>query len=166
MDNQLMWGGINLSWAYSDLLNSITFKTTCVQRSRDILHDALVRFAISKNPQREESPHAYLRGIVSHLLIDEYRYHSKFISYDAETITPHDFAHSPEQLAEIKERLYQLQRVVDNLPAKCRQVFWLFHVDGTSHKEIASMLNISVNMVERHIIRAMLDLRAARQLIL
>lgn len=166
MDNRLTWSGINLSWAYTDLLSSIHIKTTCIHHARDILHDALIRFAISKNPQRDECPHAYLRGIVSHILVDEYRYQSRFVAYDIEQVAQQDLAPSPEYLAEIKERLFHLQRIIDNLPSKCRQVFWMFHVDGFSHKEIAAKLDVSVNMVERHIIRAMLDLRKAREHIL
>lgn len=166
MDNRLTWSGIDLSWAYTDLLSSIHIKTTCIHRARDILHDALIRFALSKNLHRDECPHAYLRGIVSHILVDEYRYQSKFVAYDIEQVGKDELAPSPEHLAEINERLFQLQRIIDNLPSKCRQVFWMFHVDGLSHKEIAHKLDVSVNMVERHIIRAMLDLRKAREFIL
>ena len=159
----LFWGGINLNWAYSDLLNSICYQIKCKQRAKDILHDAIVRYAVSTNPQRYDCPHAYLRGIVSHLIVDEHREAAYFTVLQAEVLLEHDIAHSPEYLTEIKQRLFLLQRIVDNLPQKCRQVFWLFHVEGMSHKDIAGVLKISVNMVERHIIRAMIDLRAARK---
>jgi hypothetical protein len=38
----MYWHGIDLEWAYSDLLNQIIRKTTCVHRARYVLHDAIV----------------------------------------------------------------------------------------------------------------------------
>lgn len=160
------WFGLDLRWAYTDLLGNIAYKSGCPHRAKDILHDAILCFVFSDNPSRIQSPHAYLRGIVSHLLVDEHRYASKFVEVD--TVSHEVQAHSPsaEHLADIRQRLNHLQRIIDNLPARCREVFWMFHVHGMSHKDIALQLGISVNMVERHIIRAMLDLRAARQSLL
>ena len=163
MQATIYWSGINLKWAYSELLSSISYKIPCKQRAKDILHDAFLRFAVSNNPHRYECPHAYLRGIVAHLIVDEHRDSAHFIPHQPEVYLECDFAHSPEHLTDIKQRLFQLQRIIDHLPPRCRKVFWLFHVEEISHKNIAAMLNISVNMVERHIIRAMLDLRAAKE---
>jgi RNA polymerase sigma-70 factor (ECF subfamily) len=42
-------------------------------------------------------------------------------------------------------------------------VFWLARIEGHRQAHIASMLNISLSMVERHLMRALLDLRAARE---
>lgn len=166
MNSIFAWHGIDVKWAYTELLSSITYQTACTQRARDVLHDAMLCFVDSKNPQRHQAPRAYLRGIVSHLLVNEFRYQSKLIELDTDSdkayIEEH-FAYSPEHLADIQQRLQHLQRIIDNLPTRCRQAFWLFQVESLSHKEVAAKLNISVNMVEKHIIRAMLDLRAAKQ---
>ena len=65
----------------------------------------------------------------------------------------------------IHARLGAVQRVIQGLPARCREVFWLCKVEGHSQPQIAAMLGISLNMVERHLMRALLDLRAARELL-
>lgn len=39
----------------------------------------------------------------------------------------------------------------------------MYRIEGFAQKEIAAELNISLNMVERHLIRALLDLRTARE---
>lgn len=70
---------------------------------------------------------------------------------------------TPEQLYETRQKLHHLQRIVDLLPEKCRQVFWLYHVDEMKQREIALHLDISTSMVEKHLIRAMLDIRAFQQ---
>lgn len=70
---------------------------------------------------------------------------------------------SPEGLAELQQRLAAMQKLIDGLPPRCRDVFWLCRVEGYTQPEIAQRLGISLNMVERHMIRALLDLRAARE---
>lgn len=162
----MVWLGIDLSWAYADLLPSIYRQTYCKQSAYDILHDALLRFALTKNPRREEQPHAYLRTITQNLLLENYRKNSYFRSYQDslgyEVLT----APSTEHLADLQQRLILLNSVIENLPARCREVFILFRIDGIKQAEIARQLNISLNMVERHLIRALLDIRALREQVL
>lgn len=166
MSEALIWSGLDLKWAYSDVLNRISRHTFCRHKAFDILQDAIVYFAISKSVYREQEPHAYLNGIVNNLLVNQYRYEVRFVPYDEAVLEESIVDYSPEQLYETKQKLFHLQRIVDMLPEKCRQVFWLFHVDGFKQKEIADKLGISINMVEKHMIRAMLDLRAAKQKLL
>jgi RNA polymerase sigma-70 factor (ECF subfamily) len=44
-------------------------------------------------------------------------------------------------------------------------VFWLARIEGHRQVHIATLLGISLNMVERHLIRALLDLRTARDVL-
>jgi RNA polymerase sigma-70 factor (ECF subfamily) len=66
---------------------------------------------------------------------------------------------SAEHLADLKQQLAALQIIIDSLPKKCREVFWLYGVEGHTQPEIASRLGISLNMVERHVMRALVSLR-------
>ncbi|EUJ10979.1 RNA polymerase sigma factor, sigma-70 family [Methylophilaceae bacterium 11] len=166
MSEALTWSGLDLQWAYSDVLNRISRHTFCKHKAFDILQDAIVYFAVSRSPYRDTEPQAYLNGIVNNLLVNQYRQEVKFVPYDEVALEESTTDYSPEQLYETKQKLFYLQRIVDLLPEKCRQVFWLFHVDGLKQKEIADKLGISLNMVEKHMIRAMLDLRAAKQKLL
>lgn len=170
MSSAITWNGISLDWVYSDLLSHIRYKVTCPHRAKDVLHDALIRFVVSPSQHRHEKPHAYLCGIVSHLIVNEFRYSARFIDIDTESlsalISGTGEMHSPEYLTEVKQRLCLLQQLINNLPKRCREAFWLFQVENMNQNAIASKMNISVNMVERHIIRAMLDLREAKEYLL
>lgn len=166
MSDALTWSGLDLKWAYSDVLNRINRHTFCKHKAFDILQDAIVYFAISKSTFRDSEPHAYLNGIVNNLLVNQYRQEVRYVPYDEAIAEESTTEYSPEQLYETKQKLFHLQRIIDMLPEKCRLVFWLFHVDGLKQKDIADKLGISVNMVEKHMIRAMLDLRAAKQKLL
>jgi len=52
------------------------------------------------------------------------------------------------EYGELKETV---DRIVNNLPEKQREVFLLSRYEGLSHKEIAERLNISTKTVEYHI---------------
>lgn len=75
-----------------------------------------------------------------------------------------EFAPSAEHLADMQQRLEAIQRILACLPARCREVLWLTRIEGHRQVEVARMLGISVTMVERHIARALLDLREAHEL--
>jgi len=169
----MFWHGIDLYWAYSNLLPNIYRETRCLHRAYDILHDALLRFALSPAPGRDEKPHAYLRTIAHNLTLDEFKKANRFmLLLDSEehggdgiggnliSLSP-----SPEELVQIKQRLEALQKVIDRLPARCKEAFWLFRVEGYSQQEIAVKLSVTVNMVQRHLLRAMTDLLKAQEYI-
>ena len=172
----MFWHGIDLRWAYADLLPSIYRQTFCKHSAHDVLHDALVRFALSKNPSREQQPHAYLQIIVRNLLIDNYHHQNRYVQLPEElqeriedNLNEHDasvaFHPSAEHMADINQRIQALQALVEHLPGRCREVFWLFKIEGMRQEAIATQLGISQNMVEKHMITAMKKLLAAKDLI-
>lgn len=52
-----------------------------------------------------------------------------------------------------------IQKAINDLPEKCRQVFVMSRVDGKMNKEISEELNISVKAVEANMTRALKTLR-------
>lgn len=166
------WHGIDLKWAYADLLSSIYRHTGYSRMAYDVLHDALIRFAISSNPNRLQQPHAYLHTIVRNLLIDGHKEQPRFVplvSEDSATELAAEYEHplapSSEHLVDMQQRLAILQNIIDLLPPRCKETFWLFRIEGLSQQEIADKLGISLNMVQKHIMRAMLDLLEAKDLL-
>lgn len=164
------WNGINLRWAYTDLLLSLGRKTQCLQRAHDVLHDAFIRFILASQRTRIEQPNAYLRRVAHSVLIDHYRDAARFFPLPEGDLEPWmdtrdgaEFAPSAEHLADLQQRLEALQRILEHLPPRCREVFWLTRIEGHRQVEVARMLGINVSMVERHLVRALLDLRDARE---
>jgi RNA polymerase sigma factor (sigma-70 family) len=145
------------------LLPGIRRKTQCQHHAKDILHDGFLRFALTTSPNRGQEPHAYLRTIVQNLLLEHYRKERYFAEYQQQADLEEPVTISVEHLADIKQRLELVTQIIQDLPPKCRQVFVMYRIEGHAQKEIATQLNISLNMVERHLIRALLDLRAARE---
>ncbi|MGP1614939.1 MAG: RNA polymerase sigma factor, partial [Pollutimonas bauzanensis] len=69
----MTWHGIDLNWAYADLLSGIRRQTGCRHRAYDVLHDALIRLALVNERAPLREPQAYLRAIVRHALVDQFR---------------------------------------------------------------------------------------------
>lgn len=164
----MYWCGINLQWAYTDLLGYIRFKVTCPHLAKDILHDALIRYTVSGSVNKGSEPHAYIRSIAKNLIVDSYHYAQRFVSLEADSGLNREWLESStlsvEQLNDIKQRLEMIQQILAQLPPRCRQVFWMYRVEGYTQSEIATALGISKNMVERHVMRAIVDLSSARAL--
>jgi RNA polymerase sigma-70 factor (ECF subfamily) len=58
-----------------------------------------------------------------------------------------------------RQRVVRLAVLLNELPSACRTAFLLNKVEGRSHREIAGRLGISVSMVEKHIMRALVHCR-------
>lgn len=70
---------------------------------------------------------------------------------------------TPEMYILYRELHDQVQRAVDKLPARCRQIFVMSRLDGLKYKEIASILAISEKTVEHQLAKALELVRYALQ---
>ncbi|QDX81802.1 hypothetical protein B9N43_11410 [Denitratisoma sp. DHT3] len=167
----MTWHGVDLRWAYADLLGGIQRRTGCVHRAGDVLHDSLIRLALATTREPIARPHAYLRTVVGTVLTDHYRDDARWAPLpDYEDWTGEGnfaaLAPSAERVAQLRACLSAAQRVFDRLPAKRREVFWLFRIDGLSCRAIAERLGLSIRTVENHVMRTMVDLRDAEELMI
>jgi RNA polymerase sigma-70 factor (ECF subfamily) len=55
---------------------------------------------------------------------------------------------TPEQILITAEMYRKVQQAVDALPPRCKMIFKLVREDGLKYKEIAEILNISVNTID------------------
>ncbi len=173
-ENDTFWCNLNLKWVYTDLFRSIYGQTRNFHLANDVLHDAIVKFAVKNSLKQIDEPQAYLRGIVKNTIVDYYRDAAHFVdtellSADQADINPElelCEKYSPEKMVDIKQRMQALQNIIDCLPPKCRQVFWMHRIEGQPQLEIAAELGISLNMVERHMIRALVDIALAKDYLL
>jgi RNA polymerase sigma factor (sigma-70 family) len=59
-----------------------------------------------------------------------------------------------DEVLEYNQNLQLLHRVVAQLPLKCRQAYLLSSVEGRTYREIAMSVGLSVNMIEKYVLRA------------
>ncbi len=66
---------------------------------------------------------------------------------------------SPDQKLIYYEEQQKVQNILQLIPKRSREIFIMHRYDGLKYKEIAQLLNISVNTVENHIVKALQILR-------
>lgn len=120
------WFGIELTQVYGDVLSGIVRQTRCSQAALDVLHDALVRYAVAASLRPVSTPQAYLRRIVRNVLADRYRIESRYVPLfqdePDETASTRSIAGqvpaqpSAETVADLRQRLERLQSVIAPLP--------------------------------------------------
>ncbi|MCC2609347.1 MULTISPECIES: sigma-70 family RNA polymerase sigma factor [Rhizobium/Agrobacterium group] len=132
----------------------------------DATQETFLRLLTAAPKEDLRNPHAYLfqvaksvaHGVTARLMRD-----SALFSEDLDQTQVADDAPSPERVVAARQQLALLIETILALPPKCRVVFVLSRLEGLSNGEIAEKLGVSRNMVEKHIIRALMACRQARQ---
>lgn len=149
---------------YSELVEVWARWTGNRQDAEDATHDAIVR-VLENDANILVNSRAYLHRSVHHRLIDGHR-QSKIL----DVVPLHELGEDEHPLltdpyAQVRTEalLASLKLALADLPLKCRQVFLWHRLEGYTQEEIAQKLGISVNMVEKYMIRAVRHLREALQ---
>lgn len=66
-----------------------------------------------------------------------------------------DFIRDEPYILIEEELRLEIEKTIERLPARCREVFKLSRIEGLKNREIAEKLDISVKNVERHLKRAL-----------
>ncbi|MCY3623784.1 MAG: sigma-70 family RNA polymerase sigma factor [Gammaproteobacteria bacterium] len=70
---------------------------------------------------------------------------------------------SPEEVLTSQEKVAKIEEALLGLPANCQRAFALSRFRDLSYREIADEMSISISMVEKHIMRALAELRTRVQ---
>lgn len=66
-----------------------------------------------------------------------------------------DLVSDPSSLLQQKELSGSIDRIMEELPPKCKEAFVLSRLNGLKNREIATKMNITEKVVEKHITRAL-----------
>jgi len=92
---------------------------------------------------------------IKHIKVVNNRMHEIEISTKYEELYRIDFVGNEPYILIEQELKNKIEKTVQSLPDRCREVFILSRVDGLKNKEIAEKLNINIKNVERHLNRAL-----------
>ena len=68
--------------------------------------------------------------------------------FDFLNIELQDELPSPDEMMITEEMMRKMQRAVEALPPRCKMIFKLVREDGLKYKDVADILNISVNTID------------------
>ncbi|MBB6011774.1 sigma-70 family RNA polymerase sigma factor [Aquamicrobium lusatiense] len=128
----------------------------------EVVQDAWVSLAVRGGATPIEHPKTYFftatRNAAIAFTAREQREWSRRVDFDA--LTESELADETLARYEQTRQLAKLAVFLNELPPACRKAFIMNKFEGYSHPEIASRLGISVSMVEKHVVRALLHCRA------
>ncbi len=148
----------------TDLLRYFTSRERRT-RPEDLAQEVYLRLLRLKRVHPIRNPRAYLFRVAASVLADLYRRRSariRTVPWAADTV---ELVPSPErsalQTAVSRQRLERLDRVLGELPKRCRRALILHRRDGWTYEEIAVELGVSKSMVKKYLQKALFLCRRA-----
>ncbi|WP_245224678.1 RNA polymerase sigma factor [Pseudozobellia sp. WGM2] len=127
--------------------------------AEDIVQNVMVDLWIKRKKIKPElSLKNYLYKSVYNGFISQYRKEKPVIYLEKKHIDAVDAIMESNQ-EEVQRLIRLVNREIEKLPRKCREIFLLNKKDGLTHTEISEHLNISTKTVEGHITRAFKTLK-------
>lgn len=138
------------------------YKTGNHDLAQDLTQEAFVR--LWRRCEGVSLAHAkgYVFKTANNLLLNHHEHQKVVLRFEKESL-PHQNPESPEYLMEESELQNQLEAAISALPEKQRVVFLLSRIDRKTYAEIAEMLGISRQAVEKRIYKALDTLRNISQ---
>jgi len=125
---------------------------------RDLLQEVYVRVYEAAAREMPRAVKPFLFTIARNLMIDRLR-QMNVVSIEAvadfEKLNVIDTMPSPECQASVREELRLLQKALDDLPPRCRQIVILRKIDGLPQREVAQRLGVTEEVVESQVAKAM-----------
>lgn len=118
----------------------------------DLAQDTFVRVLLARTCGSLLEPRRYLATIARGLVIDLYRRRSLEQAYlEALMLRPEVYAPSSETRAAILDTLLAIDRLLDGLGARTRQIFLAVQLDGLTYEKTAERFGVSVSTVRKHL---------------
>ena len=122
--------------------------------AEDIVQNVFVDvWAKRKNINPDLSLRNYLYRSVYNGFIDQYRKNKPVIYLEKKYLEALDTVVEAEQ-TNLDELMAKVNKEIEKLPPRCKEIFLLNKKEGLTHTEIAEHLNISTKTIEGHMTRA------------
>ncbi len=147
---------------YSRRLHKFSYSMIkSTEDAENIIQDVFLNLWVNRdNVEKSASVKYYIFTIAYNSAISVIRKKIKDSNYLEYVKTLQDLVQEPVDLqVEYRELDEKLNKIIDNLPARQKEVYLLSRVEGLKYSEIAERLNISINTVENHLSRALDNIR-------
>lgn len=129
----------------------------------DLSQEAFIKAYKSIHKFRERSSfYTWLYRITVNICLNHLKKEAKIkeVSFDERIeLARVDWWSNPKKALENKELQEDLTRAIDSLPPRQKTVFTLRHLEGLSHKDIASILGCSIGNIKANLFQALQKLR-------
>ena len=98
---------------------------------------------------------SYLYTSVKNSCLNHLKRENFFSSTEEHAEYADETNHIPQEKIEAEEIKKEVNKTIDKLPPKCKEIFLMARFDDLSYSEIAEIQNISINTVKTQLKRAM-----------
>lgn len=136
------------------LVRWLNGRVRCTETARDLSQDTFVRLLTLADPERIDSPRAWLMVVANRLMINNF--HRKRLEHDTleqVALLVNEESPSAEAAAQNQELLaLVVDTLISELSERHRQVLLMSRVQGMTYKEISNALNISTHNVKYYLV--------------
>lgn len=128
------------------------------EEAEDLIQEAFLRVKVYCDQGGEvKAPEAFLVRTVLNLARDAraLEHRELYVSEPVETLHIRDYAPTPDEFLAAEDRLKELERTLDAINPRTREVFFMHRLDGLSYAQIADHFDVSVSAIEKHVAKAM-----------
>ena len=144
---------------YKELLYYIRNKISNKDYAQDIVQETYIKIISIQNEQEVINQRALLYKIAKNIIIDKARKNKDIKEIPYEENEYISKTKEPDELAIEQNQQKILMQELKKLPPKRKEAFVLHILEDYSKDEVAKMMNISVQAVEKHISRATIELK-------
>lgn len=131
------------------------------EAAEDGAQEVFVRMLGLEDRERIDNPQAYVFRVAASVAADRARRDA------VRRVTRHDLADeselaaedpSPERVLSDRQQLERLKVVLDEMPARRREILMLSRMDGLSYSQLAARYGVTVSAIEKQMMKAIAHL--------
>lgn len=144
------------------LVRFLALRLRSQQEAKEVAQEAYVRLLKLDQPGAVGFLRAFLFKTAANLAVDRIRHEqmARRVARDSTFLEELSTQPTPEKLATDAQELKLAERLIDELPPKCRRAFLLHKVYGLDFADIAKQMGLGERMVRTYVCRAILYCRA------
>src|SRR5512146_2186090 len=144
------------------LVRFLALRLRSQQEAKEVAQEAYVRLLKLDQPGAVGFLRAFLFKTAANLAVDRIRHEQMARRVVRETRFLEELSAqpTPEQFVTDAQELKLVERLIDELPPKCRRAFLLHKVYGLDFADIAKQMGLGERMVRTYVCRAILYCRA------
>lgn len=139
---------------YNELIYYVQKMIGNKEESVDIVQETYMKTIEKSQKITIKNERAFLYRVAKNLVVDKVRKNTKVqkvvFEEDEHTIPKKE---QPEEIILTSSRNQDLKVIIESLPLRTKQAFVLHIINGDSRQDIAKIMGISVNAVQKHITR-------------
>lgn len=125
-------------------------KVGCPHQAADLTQDTFVRVLGAREITQLDEPRAFLMTLAQRVLFSFWRRRDLENAWlEALAQQPESYAPSAEDYALVREAIETLDRLLNGLPRRARQVFLMNRLEEMAYTDIAKAVGVSLATVER-----------------